>query len=92
MTYIIKNCPAFKNEVIKTYLTLGVKQFKNVCSAERKETNCKDITDCLLKRIVEMCDSNTTKVLHEGETFKLIEGNRLGSKILELLEIEEVDE
>lgn len=77
MKYIIKNCSTINN---------------NWCRDKQK--HCKDITDCPLKQIVELCDSNVSKVLYEGETSKIkfVEGNPLAKKILELLEIEEVDE
>ena len=77
MKYRITNCPAYLKY--------------NKCL---HNNHCDNITDCLLKRIVELCDSNASKVLYEGETSKLkfVEGNPFAKKILEQLEIEEVNE
>ena len=81
MKYIIKNCDSYNFGCCLS--TNGTKLY----------CQCKDITDCLLKRIVELCDSNTSKVLYEGETSKIkfVEGNPLAEKILKLLETEECE-
>ena len=82
--YIVKNCPALtdQGECYQGSVFMGT-AFKE----------CQERTDCVLKRIVELCDSNASKVLYEGETSKLkfVEGNPLAKKILELLEIEECE-
>ena len=39
--YIIKNCPTYRTEVIETYPTMGLKQLKCVCSAN-KNLYCKE--------------------------------------------------
>lgn len=91
--YIVRNCPAIKE--ITTLLTSEPPQFQkewHCCTTGSNLKNCKNITDCVMKRIVELCDTNVSKVLYEGETLKFVEGNPLAKKILELLEIEEVDE
>lgn len=75
--YIIKNCPAITKST--------------VCVNDKYSNLCKDITDCVMKRIVELCDTNVSKVLYDGENIKLIKGNDLAVEILELLEIEECE-
>lgn len=77
MKYIIKNCDC---------LILGA-----CCAPNADRVYCKDITDCVMKRIVELCDSNASKVLYEGKTLKFVEGNPLAEEILQLLEIEECE-
>lgn len=97
INYIVRNCPSIEDivnyEINKDgdFIQTGI-DTPDYCVKNKKQ--CKDITDCLLKRIVELCDSNASKVLYEGETSKIkfVEENPLAKKILELLEIEEVDE
>ena len=48
MKYIIKNCPALFTSKGKTFL--------NDCCNEPSKKTCKDITDCLMKQIVERAD------------------------------------
>lgn len=58
---------------------------------------CKDITDCLLKQIVEKCkdaqDECSCKIRNYVKCFECTSGGRaaLGKEILELLEIEECE-
>ena len=68
--YIIKNCPCYESE--------GA--FYN-CVNERIEGDCQDCTDCVMKKIVELCSFNYTK----GNT------NLLAKEILKLLDIQEVE-
>lgn len=86
MKYIIKNCPNF----IAEYM------FFDPCKCEKSSSingvyqdYCKDINDCLLKRIVELCKSTCRK---------RCTNDCLGTRkhcgygqILNLLEIEEVE-
>ena len=66
MKYIIKNCPVFNAK-------------HEICNKKSKVIYCKNITDCLLKQIVEKCcEDKETKI------------NKFD--ILGLLEIEEVNE
>lgn len=91
---IIKNCPSIEDivnyEINKDgdFIQIGI-DTPDYCIKNKK--HCKDITDCLLKQIVELCDANASKVLYEGETLKFIEGNPLAKKILELLGIDECE-
>ena len=86
MKYIIKNCPA-----MEAYCTCG----KYYDYDKQISTRCKDITDCLLKRIadelniIECGQYNNNKCELNG--FDCCEGESK-RKILQLLEIEEVDE
>ena len=70
MKYIIKNCNCF---------ILGA-----CCSPNADRVYCKDITDCLLKRIVELCKDMASDEDSYAYDF--------AKEILQLLEIEEVDE
>lgn len=87
MKYVIKNCDNYTN-LDKDWTCRSTIQNRKGCYC------CKDITDCIMKRIVDECDSNVSKVLYEGETSKLkfVEGNPLAKKILELFEMEEMEE
>lgn len=82
MKYIIKNCPNF----IAEYM------FFDPCKCEKSsringvyQGYCKDINDCLLKQIVELCKSHLD-LENFGSSYFLAED------IVELLEIEEVNE
>ena len=79
--YIVRNCPA-----MEAYCTCG-KYYDN---DKQISTRCKDITDCVLKRIVEfvkwrdeesVCNSCGLGIPHRKEEFQ---------RILNMLEIEEV--
>lgn len=84
MKYIIKNCPnCWTYNRIYFHPVCGLTYQKGGFKEKTENFECcKDISDYLLKRIVELCDNNASKVLYEGET----------SKILELLEIEECED
>ena len=86
MKYIIKNCP----NLTTSFYSAG-EIIHNQCGCSDDDMR-KDRNNCLLKQIVEKCDSNTSKVLYEGETIKFIEGNPLAKEILKLLEIEECED
>lgn len=79
MKYIIRNCPNYDNRIWQ----------EPTCNINTAD--CQSVSDCLLKRIADKCDSNISKVLYEGETLKFIEGNKLASEILQLLNIEECE-
>lgn len=85
MKYIITNCPA-----IEAYCTCG----KCYDWDKQISTRCKDITDCVLKRIVdelrEACiDCSSIKRVTYTQCKYL--NNCKTAKILQLLEIEEVE-
>ena len=48
--YIIRNCPAF---VLMRTATSGT--YFNICGTAKGHAECKDCTDCLLKKIIELC-------------------------------------
>lgn len=85
MKYIIKNCPA---------ITQMTKLCDNACP---EVTMCKDITDCLLKRIVNECKMNMSdgdlKYILEHKNNEgiiwLTDSSKAILNILKLLEIEE---
>ena len=72
--YIIKNCPAFCN---------------NFCGDDRKEYFCEEITDCLLKWIVEKC-KKTCRMRCTNDCLGTKKHCGYG-QILELFEIEECE-
>lgn len=76
--YIIKNCPAL--------LISGICNGINV-----KGLACKNNTDCLLKRIVELC-KEPNEPYYNPECEFGIGRTDLAEEILELLEIEECEE
>ena len=84
MKYIIKNCD------------IGFENIENnfVCPYKsRKEgltVYCKDITDCLLKQIVEKCKYFKNKIMQDI-TYKK-GADMVANEILNILEIEAVDE
>lgn len=87
MKYIIKNCPALFTSKGKTFLD---------CCNEPSKKTCKDITDCLLKRIVEKLKPLQIITFEHGIKGMFIAETKVElkqvSEILKLLEIEEVDE
>lgn len=77
--YIIKNCPA-------CFLCSD----KHVCD-ENNDKYCKDITDCVMKQIVELCKPVKKEYL-EHKLDALIAGKfNIAGKILLLLDIQEVE-
>ena len=80
MKYIIKNCPARFNKV----------NGEQGCTDNLKKLclDCHEVSDCLLKRIVELCkiykNMNATTT---GDYAR----REVALKILNLLEIEEVE-
>ena len=79
MKYIIKNCPAIMKSM--------------VCVNDKHSNLCQDITDCVLKRIAEICDNNGSKILYDSEIKKLkfFQGDKSANEILELLDMEECE-
>ena len=88
MKYIIKNCPA------KYFI------FADEMKCSEYGDNCKDITNCTSKRIVDKCHKATHEdlVITAGynktacEVAAIYGRADLAQEILQLLEIEEVDE
>ena len=83
MKYIIKNCPCL---YILRDMDLICKDTPN----EQKE--CHLIPDCLLKQIVELCKKAEYRVFNHKYEVIGIRPSPLAQKILNLLEIEEVNE
>lgn len=76
--YIVKNCPAIK-PMITVDGKHGGKTMFDVCS-EGKYTPCQDRTDCPIKQVVELCMNYPEKP-----------DNSLSNKILQTLQVEEVE-
>jgi hypothetical protein len=79
--YIIKNCDNYTN----------LDEFRTCSSTIQNRKGCyccKDITDCPLKQIVELCN----KQLNSFKIGVYTANDILANNILKLLEIEEVDE
>lgn len=103
MKYIIKNCPNYLPE----FFLLGACKCEKGSSINGKYIdNCKDVTDCLLKQIVNKCKKIDCDVLINTSINNKGRKNRCGAMdnmplcceiiakkdILGLLEIEEVNE
>ena len=90
--YIVRNCPALFTSKDKTFL--------NDCCNEPCKSQCKDITNCLMKQIVEnlktciqdnTCDNCDGVGYYDGcQDVKC--GDYQARKCLELLEVEKVDD
>lgn len=82
MKYIIKNCPCYIEQ----------EPYGNTCC---QLYTCESDIDCLLKRIVDECKKETIincNIDGKEQVLKAHYHTHIGDKILELLEIEEVDE
>lgn len=83
--YIIKNCPAFNQ---------FTKQCKGIYSKDINHQYCSGNENCLLKQIVELCkeEQKPIKTIDKGDYMEILyqPTSRFASKILDLLEIEEV--
>ena len=77
--YVVRNCPACM-EVIETDCT------HTYCCTDNRNAYCKNVPDCLLKRIVSLCKEN--QFFSYGA---IMFENGLSADILNLLEIEEVE-
>lgn len=98
MAYIIKNCPAHGKEdricypSVKKYIS-GEDFVPYYCFGLRKP--CKDISDCLLKQIVEkakqMQNEWSEELLKYPDKYKFFKSGRsdAGKEILQMFEIEE---
>ena len=76
--YIVKNCPAIK-PMITVDGKHGGKTMFDICS-EGKYTPCQDRTDRPIKQVVELCMNYPEKP-----------DNSLSNKILQTLQVEEVE-
>lgn len=74
--YIIKNCPAYKN------CFCSIRDFY--------VQGCEECTDCVMKQIVELCKEESSIMQHK-QKIKVKGLNKLADKILELLDIQEVE-
>lgn len=86
--YIIRKCP---NCLADFRLNCQGKAYNNgyKCTTLSPETKyCKDITDCLLKQIVEKCKEN---YISDDNVFD-VSRKVFAQQILDILEIEEVNE
>lgn len=86
MKYIIKNCPNYLPE----FFYLGA------CKCEKGDSingnyieNCKEITDCPLKQIVEKCKYFKNKIMQDIAYKK--GADMVVNEVLNLLEIEECE-
>ena len=79
MKYIVKNCPLYEQY---DYFNIGRCKNSNSCNGIHTDF-CKDISNCLLKQIVEKCKSISAECFDQW---------CFANYILESLEIEEVNE
>ena len=78
--YIIKNCPC--------YWHIGE---DDGCSLENMKL-CEDDTDCVLKRVIELCKEVNTKFYDSVHQRYLSPSKaKFARQILELLDIEEIE-
>lgn len=77
--YIIKNCPNYDD-----YFN------PNETCRKRYSQYCQDCTDCILKQIVELCKEESSIIQHKQKV-KVKGLNKLADRILELLDIQEVE-
>ena len=79
--YIVKNCPAMCTS----------KYFTGECRLEC--TLCKDITDCLIKQVIDDCNESIKHYENEGwksdDCLKLCGEASMSFKLLQLFEIKE---
>ena len=84
--YVIKNCPACR-------ISPSCCTEWNLLHGEWKD--CKDINDCVMKRIIEKCKN--VKAINKrnsyvGEYIEFTQYSPLAEEILQLFEIEEQEE
>ena len=92
--YIIKNCPAFLDDVQLLEFSEGTCN-----SLQNHRTYCQDCTDCVLKQIVELCKDYYKNCEIEGNCIDdrtctscfFGGGNELAQDILSNLDIQEVE-
>ncbi len=80
MKYVIKNCP----NLMDSYYSTGEIKSEE-CGLCTNDKLCKDITDCLLKQIVDLCQRD----VGNKENMFLCARSMLADEIIEKLEIEE---
>lgn len=83
MKYVIKNCPNLMNSY---YSTGEIKSGE--CGLCTNDKLCKDIIDCLLKQIVDLCQRD----VGNKENMFLCARSMLADEIIEKLEIEECEQ
>lgn len=85
MKYVIKNCPVY----------FGYFNDGKSCYGRRGDAECKDIPDCLLKRIVALCKKEPQNIMliSNGCAYGTEENKAfcLAQDILKHLEIEEAE-
>ena len=87
--YIIKNCPAFLDDVQLLEFSEGTCN-----SLQNHRKHCQDCTDCVMKQIVELCknvciDCSNIKRVTYTQCKDL--NNCKTAKILQLLDIQECE-
>ena len=74
--YIIKNCPNYRD-----------REVDYTCTVEAICSDCQDCTNCVMKQIVELCKYWET---YES-CYDCAWGGTFGRKILQLLDIQEIE-
>lgn len=84
MKYIIKNCPA----LMDGYSKYG--KYNGECCDKEVGTKCEYCKDCLLKQIVDKCkDAQCGDYSNDAYSGGLFD---MANRILELLDIQEIEE
>ena len=94
--YIIKNCPAYIHRPLSTHDRVCLLGDKVKPNHKELYVYCKDVTDCLLKQIVEKCKKTlgyvNYKCYFKRDTVSLkYEAFKTLNDILQLLDIQEVE-
>ena len=78
--YIVRNCPAYQKELVTMDFKTGetIITDKNYCINPFLPNACQDRTDCVMKKIVALCNAYDFSM-------------GLSEEILDLLEIEECE-
>lgn len=86
--YIVKNCPALNLPLFEDYEEPAI---KNGCMQE--ETGCEEISNCLIKQIVELCGKQKkweSEKMESGQIIEIYNGAYdFAQEVLGLLEIQE---
>lgn len=84
--YIVKNCPAFCKE---SYRNLD---WAIIDSCIQYDCCCKEIYNCLIKRIIDKCKSEFIVVEHNGYQAVDFAQPKLVTEILNMFEIEDCED
>ena len=98
MAYIVKNCPCYQEAMYTFDAVTGEKKLteKHVCISPNHGGYCLKCSDCLIKKVVEVCTKQHINhymldLLDHEERFKKYGREELGTEIKNCLDIEDKD-